>query len=277
MKKNSLQILVSSVNKDAEKLIQEMNIQTDAIIVNQVQKKDGEFEFSSNIEDERNYFYSGFSIKVFNRKEKGVGLSRNTALEASDHDLIQFADDDIVYDRGYPELVVKEFENHPEADILLFNVKAQEGRETYWNNNYSKVSWYNYGRYPAYAICAKREKIEAAGIRYSLLFGGGAPHMNGEDSLFLHDCLEKGLKIYRTSVQIGHEKAGESTWFIGYTDKFFYDRGVLYHFLYGKMAKVWGLRFLIKNRNTMCAEKGLVSCFKLLSDGIKYGRTLKKI
>lgn len=101
--------------------------------------------------------------------------------------------------------------------------------------------------------------------------------MNGEDSLFLHDCLEKGLKIYRTSVQIGHEKAGESTWFKGYTDKFFYDRGVLYHFLYGKMAKVWGLRFLIKNRNTMCAEKGLVSCFKLLSDGIKYGRTLKKI
>ena len=207
-------------------------------------------------------------------RAKGVGLSRNTALENADHELVQFGDDDIVYSQGYAAKIVSEFEKHPEADVLLFNVKQQEGRETYHNTDYKRVSWYNYGRYPAYAICARRRKLVGSGVRYSLLFGGGAPYMNGEDSLFLHDCLKAGLRIYRTDVVIGEETAGESTWFKGYTDKFFFDRGVLYHFLYGSMAPVWGLRFLFKNRKEMCRDKGLGACYKLLRDGIKHGRTL---
>ena len=99
--------------------------------------------------------------------------------------------------------------------------------------------------------------------------------MNGEDSLFLHDCLKAGLAIYRTPVAIGKERKGESTWFKGYTDKFFFDRGVLYHFLYGGMAKILGFRYLFKNREQMCKEKGLIRCFLLLSKGVDKGRKLK--
>ena len=113
-----------------------------------------------------------------------------------------------------------------------------------------------------------------SGVRYSLLFGGGAPFMNGEDSLFLHDALKAGLAIYRTPVAIGKESKGESTWFKGYTDKFFFDRGVLYHFLYGKMATVLGFRFLFKNRTEMCRELGFMRCYKLLRDGVRHGRGL---
>lgn len=264
-----LQILVSSVNKDVHELPDKMNIETDAVIVNQLvgtkgESKDETFEAGTK------------TIRAFIRCEKGVGLSRNTAISKADSELIHFGDDDIIYDKGYSDKIIKEFDDHPEADMLLFNVKAQEGRETYWNVDFAPVTWKNYGRYPAYAIAARREKLLESGVKYSLLFGGGAPYMNGEDSLFLHDCLKAGLKIYRTTVALGHEEAGKSTWFNGYTDKFFYDRGVLYAFLYGSLANILGFRFLFKYRKEMCAEKGLFKCFRLLSDGIGKGRELKK-
>ncbi|MBO6241598.1 MAG: glycosyltransferase family 2 protein [Butyrivibrio sp.] len=265
-----LQILVSAVNKEIDSLLADMNIQTDGVIVNQIIGKKAD-------NTEKAIEYSGKKITILHRNEKGVGLSRNTALEHSDHEIIQFADDDIVYEDGYVQKVLDEFDAHPEADILLFNVKAQEGRETYWNTDFARVNWKNYGRYPSYAVFARRQKLIDAGVRFSLLFGGGAPYMNGEDSLFLHDCLKEGLNLFRTTVIVGHEKAGESTWFKGYTDKFYFDRGVLYHFLYGKMAKILGLRYLFKNRNTMCREKGLLKSVKILWDGVDHGKTLKKV
>ena len=276
MSENSLQILISAVNKDAGKLPEMMNIESDAVIVNQIIGEDAkrELSFDGNRDDEMSF--AGNRIEILVRDEKGVGLSRNTAFERADHELIQFGDDDIVYSEGYAERIIREFDSHPEADMLLFNVKAQEGRETYWNSDFAKVTWKNYGRYPAYAICARRQKVVDAKVRYSLLFGGGAPYMNGEDSLFLHDCLNAGLQIYRTTVEIGYERSGESTWFKGYSDKFFFDRGVLYHFLYGKMAGVLGFRYLLKNRNEMCREKGLLKSYKLLVDGVRHARTIRK-
>jgi glycosyltransferase involved in cell wall biosynthesis len=273
MEHKRLQILISAVNKDPKELIGSMNLDCDAVIVNQLIGDPGE-KAKKDADQDCVQLFDDYEARVITRREKGVGLSRNTALEASDHELIQFGDDDIVYDEGYADKIIAEFDAHPEADMLLFNVKAQPGRETYWNEDFAKVNWRNYGRYPAYAICARRDKLIGSGVKYSLLFGGGAPYMNGEDSLFLHDCLKAGLNIYRTTVAIGKEKQGQSTWFNGYTDKFFFDRGVLYHFLYGKMAKLLGLRYLFKNRKEMCSEKGLLKCFMLLVDGVKHGSTI---
>ncbi len=270
MNNKRLQILISAVNKKSDDMPGKMKIESDAIIVNQLIGDGTDME----PEGERSIGYDDMDVRIITKREKGVGLSRNTGIDNSDHELIQFGDDDIVYNEGYAGAIVDEFDAHPEADVLLFNVKAQPGRETYWNSDYSKVSWYNYGRYAAYAICLRRQKLIDSGVRFSLLFGGGAPYMNGEDSLFLHDCLKAGLNIYRTPVEIGQESPGESTWFKGYTDKFFFDRGVLYHFLYGKMAPVWGFRFLFKNRSTMCSEMGLFKAYKLLRDGIRHGSTI---
>lgn len=272
MNEKRLQILVSAVNKDAKRLPETMKLESDAIIVNQIigEEKSCEKDLDEEI------CFGEYKATILTRHEKGVGRSRNLAFDRSDHEIIQFGDDDIVYDGGYADKIIAEFDAHKEADVLLFNVNAQPGRETYWNEDYAKVTWKNYGRYPAYAICARKDKILASGVRYSLLFGGGAPYMNGEDSLFLHDCLKAGLAVYRTDVAIGHELVSESTWFKGYTEKFFFDRGVLYHFLYGKMAVLLGFRFLYRNRQSMCAELGLFKCFGLLVSGVRHGRKIRE-
>lgn len=55
----------------------------------------------------------------------GCRLSRNNALLRADADLCLFSDEDIVYDDGAAERIIEGFEQHPEADMLLFNVRVQ--------------------------------------------------------------------------------------------------------------------------------------------------------
>lgn len=258
----NLQVLVVSVQENVITLADHMNISTEAIICNQCQEVSyEEFKRKDRL------------IRAWNFNERGVGMNRNNALMRADGDLALFSDEDIVYTDDYEDRVIREFERNPEADILMFNVSAVEERRTYENTRHKRIRWYNYGRYPTYSMCVRLDSIRKANVFFSLLFGGGAKYSNGEDSLFIHDCLKKGLKIYGVPVTIGYEKkresGDESTWFKGYNEKFFYDRGVLYHYLYGHLQKPLALRFLLAKRKTMCREIPVSKAYAIMKRGMK--------
>ena len=257
----TFQLLVAAMHKNPIELAKEMHLQSDAIIVSQGE----EYAYS-----EENY--EGHTIRYFAMAERGVGLSRNTSLLRAETDIALFSDEDIVYDDGYVQKVLEEFEKHPKADVLLFNVKAMEGRRTYHNTSFGRVRWFNCGRFPTYSAAVRVGKVHKVGVTFSLLFGGGAPYSNGEDSLFLMNCLKKGLRIYKTPVSIGYERERESTWFKGFNRKFFFDRGVLYAHLYGPLAMLFGFRFVFTKRNVMCREIPWTKAFAILREGIKEGR-----
>ena len=88
----------------------------------------------------------------------------------------------------------------------------------------------------------------------------------------MHDCLKKGLRLYASTEEIGEEIYRESTWFKGYNEKFFTDRGVLYHHLYGRMAGLFSLRFLLAKRGEMCREISVGDAYRLMRKGIAQGR-----
>lgn len=259
-----LQFLVSAVKEDVGTLAERMNLQADAIIVNQC----GENAYQE-------YEWEGHTVRCYSFAERGVGLSRNNCLMRADGDICMFADEDIIYDSGAAGAILAEFEKNPDADMILFNLDVPEERRTYHNENYGRVRWYNCGRYPTYSFAARTEALHRANMSFSLLFGGGARYSNGEDSLFLAECIRKGLKVYRTPVSVGRENGRPSTWFFGYNEKFFYDRGVLYRFLYRRMAVPMAVRFLWKHRKTMFQDAGKNGCpglreaFRLMKKGIR--------
>lgn len=253
-----LQLLVSAVGQDPVKLADDMNISSEAVIINQTDCF-GYEEFTRK----------GYRVRSYSFREKGVGLSRNNALLRADKDICLFSDEDIRYTDDYRELVLKEFEKAPDADLILFNVEAVPSRRTYHIENYGRVGLHNCGRYPAYSFAARTGKLHKANITYSLLFGGGARYSNGEDSLFIRDCIRGGLRVIKAPVTIGWEEERPSTWFHGYTEKFFFDRGVLYHYLYGCLAKPLALRFLLKNKEAMCGEIPLKKAYALMCDGLR--------
>lgn len=259
-----LELLISAVNAENDKLIAKMHVNSDAVLINQC-----------GVEGEASVTVQDGTVRVLSFAEKGVGKSRNRAIDAASADLVLFADDDIVYDDGYAEKVIKEFEAHPEADAFFFNVEVVPERRTYFNTDFKRVHIWNGGRYPAYSIAVRREKLVESGVRFSELFGGGAKYSCGEDSLFIRDCLKAGLKMYRTTVTIGREEprpGGESTWFKGYDEKYFFDRGVLYAYLYGALAKLMGLRYVYAKREIMCREIPWQQAYRILKKGIKEGR-----
>lgn len=256
-----IQLLVSAVNRNAADLIEQMHIQTDAVIVNQCDRY-GYEEIASD----------GHRIQVFSMPERGVGLSRNTALLHANADVCVFSDEDIVLSDHYEAKIRKAYEELPQADMILVNVKVSPARRTYWNEDIHRVNYRNYGRYPAYSITVKQDALLRANVHYSLLFGGGARYSNGEDSLFLKDCLKAGLKIYAHTVCIGEEVERESTWFSGYHKKFFMDRGVLYHYLYGRMALPLSLRFLLVHRQEMCREVSVRQAYAWMRAGVREAR-----
>ncbi|MDY2944857.1 MAG: glycosyltransferase [Lachnospiraceae bacterium] len=261
MSDKKIEVLVAAVDENPVMLAEHMNLQTEAIICNQC-----------HLYAYEQFEHNGRMVRVFSLDERGVGLNRNTALQRTDAGICVFSDEDIVYDDGYEQKILDEFRKNPKADVLMFNVRAVEERRTYENTRHKRVHWYNYGRYPTYSMCARTESLRKANVSFSLLFGGGARYSNGEDSLFIHDCLKAGLAIYATPVSIGHESRREdagSTWFEGYNEKFFYDRGVLYHYLYGCMARPLALRFLCKHRSAMCRTIPLMKAYALMKKGIR--------
>lgn len=257
----NVQVLVSALNKNPRELVKQMNLSTDAIIINQCDKNEME-----------TFEYCGYTIRAYSFAERGVGLSRNSAFMRADSDICLFSDEDIVYEEGYGDKIISEFEQNPDADMLVFNIEVDESRRTYHNEARKRVHLYNCGRYGAVSFAVKREALLYSGVTFSLLFGGGARYASGEDSLFIKDFIKKGYHVYTSPVTIGREESGESTWFTGYDEKFFHDRGVLYHYLYGKMAYLLALRFLYAHKSILFEQMNLWTARKYMFEGIQKAR-----
>ncbi len=263
-----LQVLVAAVNQDTDTLAEKMNLETEAVIVNQC----GRYDY-------REYLHKDRLIRCFSMTERGVGLSRNTALLHAEGEICLFSDEDIVFDSGYERKVLDAFEKNPDADLITFNFRVDELRATYYNETCRRIRWYNYGRYPTYAVAARLEALRRANVGFSLLFGGGARYSNGEDSLFLHDCLKKGLHLYADTAELGREVYRQSTWFKGYNEKFFVDRGVLYRHLYGVLANLFAMRFLVIHgvvkKSGMLADISFGRAFGWMRQGMRQAKARK--
>ena len=240
-----VEVLASVMNASLPETVQHMNLQSDAVIINQCDRL-GQEEMQISPGNGR--------IRFCSFPDRGIGRSRNEAILRAEGDICLFSDADIVYEDGYEAAVLAEFERNPRADMIIFNIEVEEERRTYHITERKPVRWYNCGRYGAVSFAVRRESLLRSGITFSLLFGGGAKYSNGEDSLFL---------------TIGREEAGESTWFHGYNEKFFHDRGVLYHYLYGWLEWPLALRFLYAHKGTLCTEVSLQQARQWMRDGIR--------
>lgn len=256
-----VQVLASVMNETMENIVDHMQLDSDAVIINQcdcLQLQEME--------------HKGHVLRFFSFPERGVGRSRNEAIMRADREICLFSDGDIVYEPGYAEAVAAEFERNPRADMILFNITVEESRRTYHISERKRVHWYNCGRYGAVSFAVRRDSLLRSGVTFSLLFGGGAKYSNGEDSLFLKEFMDKGYQVYTAPVTIGREAGGASTWFAGYNEKFFRDRGVLYHYLYGRAAKVMSLRFLLAHKGIFCSGVSVREAYSWMRQGIREGR-----
>lgn len=234
----SVQVLVATMNQKDHSLLTKMNIQSDVIVGNQCDSDGIEvFEFN------------GHTAEYLNFNEKGVGLNRNNALMRASADYCLFADDDMFFYDGYSQIVEDLFAKNPMADILILNIDEKGKSDRRKSEKVKKVHLFNYMNYGAARIAIRRKSVSYAGVAYNLNFGGGTQHSCGEDTLFLHDCLKSKLKMYTVPVAVAClEDNRESSWFKGYTEKYFFDKGVLLQIAHPNLSKLFAVYFVIRHK-----------------------------
>ena len=255
----SVELLIATMNQTDDSVLARMHVQSDAVVINQ----GSPFQWLEFRKD-------AHSIRFLSCEELGIGLSRNTALMRARGDICLFADDDLVYRDGYAEKIGRAFRDLPDADVLVFNIQSMDAKKRrYLIQKPMRIHWYNFERYGAARIAARRTSIFQHHISFSLLFGGGAQYPCGEDTLFLRDCLKAGLKIYAVPVTLADVDDSSSSWFSGYDEKFLVGRGALYRAMYPRLALFWSFVYLLRHKKVWQESGSFVRALLSMRNGAR--------
>ncbi|NLL99829.1 MAG: glycosyltransferase family 2 protein [Treponema sp.] len=255
-----VEVLIATMNQNDFSLYEKMNLNTDAIIANQADS----FSY-----EEREI--NGNKVKLITTADRGVGKNRNIALLHSSGDILLFADDDVEYFEGYEQKIIDAYKKYPKADVIIFNFYLlKNGEKSIRFKGNGKVPRNEIYRYGTCYISIKRDFWIKTNIYFSLLFGGGAKYSCGEDILFMHDMHKAGAKIYKTDTIIGTINCEKSSWFTGYNDKYFFDKGVLFSMITPCFSRVTLLYHIIKHRKEY-KEYGLLKAYKMMVKGATEG------
>lgn len=259
MGNNRFQLLLSTVDQTDYSILDERNINCSAVVVNQADS------FSKDV-----FMHKGKEVVWLNFPERGVGLSRNLALLHATAEIVLFADDDITYSDSIEADVLKEFDSAEQSDAIVFNLAAdgESLRRPKQNHSRNRLNRFNCVRYGAPRFAARLDSLRKTRVAFSLLFGGGAPFNSGEDSLFILDCVKRGMKVYTSPIAVGTVSFEKSSWFTGFDDKYFADKGASYRAIAGAFAPVYMGQFLLKH-SEFWKHEGLARAFKLMMRGAR--------
>ncbi len=123
---------------------------------------------------------------------KGLSSNRNNALEHCDADIILIGDDDLVYRPEAFDTVRRVFERDPELEYASFRYDSPD-RKPYPEAE-TPLRPIPRGFYQTTFEIALRRDSRAGRLRFSPLFGPGAPYLTaGEDEFFLLTAVKRGL------------------------------------------------------------------------------------
>lgn len=212
-----LEVLVATVGQTDLSLADKMNIRQSAVIANQ-----------SNAWGYEEKQTEHGKLRMLSTGTIGVGVNRNLALDLAEADILLFADDDIVY---YDDLqpVMDAFRELPKADVIFFGIDMTRNGEVFDKRRHKRkrLHLWNSLKYGACRMAVRREAIVEKRICFSTLFGGGSLYGHGEDTVFICDCLKAGLRLYAHEHVLGACAKDRSSWFTGFHEKYFFDRGAM--------------------------------------------------
>lgn len=214
-----LEILISCMYQENTSIVEQSEITTDVLIINQC-----------NENNYHQYDKDGQTIRMISTTERGLSKSRNMAIDHAAGDICLLCDNDERFYHDYEQIVLAAFQRFPDADIILFNFdnlhhnfKDYEHRLEYLELLHAISS----------QIAYRKSSLEKKRVRFNPYMGAGSGNGAQEENKFLMDCYKKGMNIYYIPQKLGEILETESTWFHGFDEKFFYQRGSTTRLLLG--------------------------------------------
>ena len=261
----SVEVLCATMHQKDFSKIDAMNIQSNVVYANQSDDtRYDEMMFGEN------------QAKMITTATRGVGINRNLSLLYSSGDYLLISDDDLTYVDGYADIVKKAFEEIPDADCIIFNIiTIGEDFGRRHNKKSKRVRWYNALNYGAVRLAVKRTSLKREGVMFITNFGGGTKYSAGEDTLFICGMLKSGMKLYTHPAVIASVDQTTSTWFTGYNEKFYYDKGALFSAISKPWARALCLQYLVRHKYYKKNGMKFSSVYRLMKQGIEGYKTLR--
>lgn len=257
---NRIEFVIATVGQETLDFVNNMNITAPAIITNQC----GRYQIIQN----------GNTVMVCT-PTRGVGINRNIGINLTDAEYAFIVDDDMVFYDNAMDILNKAIETHPDADVIIFGfdyVKDTEFIRKRMQKS-ERIKLYNCLNYGICCALIRVSSIRQKNISFTSLFGGGCLYGSGEDSLFYLECVRKKLNVYTCADSVGMNLYRESTWFKGYNDRFFYDKGAWIACAFPKVKHIVKWYFAIRFKKRTDLPFGAI--IKRLRQGIKGYKSLE--
>ena len=270
-RKLNFELLLSCINQKDFSIIERSRIQSDVLIVNQYCsiKKEEKLPYLETQE------IGGFFCRKYNVQEKGISRSRNFAIRNAQADICLLADDDEEFCSQYREMILSSFERYPYADILIFRIgnRPKKVRTTFHPVYFPEIL-----RVSSCQIAFRRKRVIEKKIVFDEDMGAGTGNGAEEEIKFLLECLKQKLKIFNVPVTIAMmQENNHSTWFYGYNEVFFENRGMTTRYLFGtSFALGYGIYYIWTKRELYQDDISAKQAWNALRRGIKQNRLGKK-
>ena len=228
-----VQVLLSVMdNGGSRHYIDDLNIRVPAVVINQCDHEGCSGET-----------IAGNKVVFCDTCDRGLSRSRNKAMELASEDIVIFCDNDVKYEEDAFEQISRAFERNPDAGIIVFFVERPERHVPVYDHEAVMDRLHMMKIFsPEMAV---RRSI-TGDLKFDTDFGAGAEYSMGEENIFLFEAARRGIKAVYEPLKIASLVENKSSWFTGYTEKFFIDRGAGYYAMEPVHWYLLSIQFLIR-------------------------------
>ena len=259
------EILMSCMHQSDFGIGYKSKVESDLLIINQCDREGYEEIKVGN-----------YTWRMISTTERGLSKSRNMALANAKGEICLLADDDEIFCDGYANNILDEYEKNKKADAIIFNLNREGKLRQSKYFSFKKPQRIRRGRgYSSCSISFKLECVKKNCIRFDERFGSGTQWGAGEDTLFIKSFHDNKMRVYGNPKVIATVFYGESLWFFGFDEKYYYNSGAFWKEYYGKNALMRELRFLYyamrSSKKAKLSSKEKMRLFRAGARGFKKG------
>lgn len=231
-----LEILMSCMHQTDDRLVTKSNITGNVTVINQCDH-DGVVEYPT----------AHGTARIYSTTQRGLTKSRNMAIEKSTADICMLCDDDELFVDNYEQLILDAYQNLPQADVIIFKIINLRPS---FSDQIQQLRFPKTMKVCSVQISFRRQRLLDTGVRFDTFLGAGSGNGAEEELKFLTDCKKAGLTIYYVPVEIASLSQDASTWFGGFTEQFFENRGTTTRYILGlPLASAYAFYYILRKKN----------------------------
>ena len=182
-------------------------------------------------------------IRVLNCFEKGISKSRNVAIKNAIGPICFNTDDDVVFIKGFAEIIVNAYNNF-KYSIITFKTLTTQNKD-YWKypNKAMEHNSFVTQKTLSIEISFKISEIKNKNLFFDERFGLGAQFEDAENFIFLSDARKKGLIPFFCPEYITVHPPLSSSDAVE-TDRLLYAKAAIKTYAYKNFSYLWVLKFV---------------------------------